>query len=844
MKKILKFTFVLILICISGITYTNTSGPSGGLTGAPSEGNCTSCHAGSAITAGTAYSSITLTGIPAGGYIPGTAYTLTLGGGTAATAKNGFQITALNASNAMAGTFTAGTGSQSITSGARSYLGHTSAGTSLSSYTFNWTAPSTAAGLITFYVSYNGSNNNSSDVGDAIYVKSFSFNVGNLPTASITGPANNAVFCLGDTVKFTGTATNNPTAYYWQFLGNSPASSALQNPAIVFTQAGYTTVRLTAANASGTSPVTSIIIQVVAKPTATISVSPSQVVCGNDSVTLSANIGTGLSYLWSPGNMTTPSVKIGSAGTYSVKVTNSAGCFKMSNSISTTYTSKPIMLIQTNTDTICEKDSLIFGGSFGFNLYRFFIDGVQVDSISNSSKWIKLNAGTHVVGVKGFNGYCNSDLITKNIIVYAQDPAPSIACGASTSSSIVFTVGNSNAQLSLDSGNTWISPNNGLNHVITGLLPNQSKNVWVRTASNSPCLYSVIGNKTCIASSCQPISMQLLYPKNMCSNGTNYLIKVLSTNAVNPYYKYSQPPVAPFGFTKIDSFRLSTSFGQTITVSVIDSANVGCGVRDSVINIPTVTVFSPSVINQAKLTVCGNDTFSFDVKPYGTIEDIVKMLSNTGTEIASKTITQGLHFGPFSASLFASNNQFKLVALDTASGCSSMPNIKTVKINAPAQAKIQAFKDNLNIELRDTTAASVSRSWTYGDGNSNANTGRTQLHTYTSAGSYKVVLSIVDGNNCNNSDSITLNIVATGLQNAGNNDLFTMYPNPVSNAITLEWQGNKNASITLLDENGKSLFAAAVENAKPISLAGLAQGVYLLKFELGSDITYRKIVIN
>ena len=262
-KKILKAVFFLSLLCVSTYTFTNGSGPPGQYTGAPSETNCTSCHSGSAISSGTNWSAITLSGIPAGGYTPGTTYTVTLAGSSAATSKNGFQITALTSTNAAAGTFTAGTGSSVQTIGGRNYVGHNSSGTSLSSFSFSWTAPSTAVGTITFYASFNGSNSDNNYTGDAIYVKSWSFTPGNLPTAVIT-PPNGTVICFGDTLFLQGSGLNNPTSYSWTFLGSvpgEPSTSTLQNPKVKYLNAGFKTIRLVTSNSSGNSSIAQITLR-------------------------------------------------------------------------------------------------------------------------------------------------------------------------------------------------------------------------------------------------------------------------------------------------------------------------------------------------------------------------------------------------------------------------------------------------------------------------------------------------------------------------------------------------------------------------------------------------------
>ena len=105
------FFLSLTLISYKAITYSS-SAPPVATTGGPSEGNCTSCHSGSVISSGTNWSNITLTtNIPSGGYTPGDTYAITFSLAQSSIVRYGFEATVLSSSNAMAGSFTAGTGS-------------------------------------------------------------------------------------------------------------------------------------------------------------------------------------------------------------------------------------------------------------------------------------------------------------------------------------------------------------------------------------------------------------------------------------------------------------------------------------------------------------------------------------------------------------------------------------------------------------------------------------------------------------------------------------------------------------------------------------------------------------
>ena len=164
----------------------DSNGPGGGKTGAPGEQNCTSCHSGSAQN-GTSENQLLVNndiGFGITQYTPGATYTVNLSMASNP-AKKGFQVTALNAANTMAGMFTAGANTQiktsTIAGGQRKYATHKSTSNTSATPTWNWTwvAPTTNEGDITFYVATNKANNNGNDNGDIIYLSQHVFTAEN-----------------------------------------------------------------------------------------------------------------------------------------------------------------------------------------------------------------------------------------------------------------------------------------------------------------------------------------------------------------------------------------------------------------------------------------------------------------------------------------------------------------------------------------------------------------------------------------------------------------------------------------------------------------------------------------
>jgi hypothetical protein len=171
-----------------------SSGPPGGHTGAPNELTCATsgCHAG---TIDTGPGQFAITGLPAR-YDPGLTYEVSVTHSTSDNSRRrwGFQLTALTPGNAKAGDIANNSGFTFIINndgpdGNRQYIEHNFQGTfagqgSSANWTFNWTAPSTNVGPVTFYAVGNQANNNGNNTGDQIYTTTLTVN----PPAVLSGP--------------------------------------------------------------------------------------------------------------------------------------------------------------------------------------------------------------------------------------------------------------------------------------------------------------------------------------------------------------------------------------------------------------------------------------------------------------------------------------------------------------------------------------------------------------------------------------------------------------------------------------------------------------------------------
>ncbi|MDP4806766.1 MAG: T9SS type A sorting domain-containing protein [Crocinitomicaceae bacterium] len=189
----------------------------------------------------------------------------------------------------------------------------------------------------TFTVALTGSNG-CTVTSDPIVVS-----VIQVPVATISTNGSTTI-CPGSNLTLTASPA---TSYLW--------STGETTQSIDVSAAGSYSVSVGSGSCSASS--TPVFVAYHPTPQAQITASGPTAFCQGAAVTLQANTGAGLSYLWSTG-ATTSSISTQSAGTYSVQITNGFGCTSAAASIQTVVNPLPTMSQISGPSTVCSNGQI------------------------------------------------------------------------------------------------------------------------------------------------------------------------------------------------------------------------------------------------------------------------------------------------------------------------------------------------------------------------------------------------------------------------------------------------------------------------------------------------------
>ncbi len=161
MKKLIPFSFllfaaILLLQSFNADKLNKKDGAAPGFTGSPGDSlkNCTNCHGGVAVPVENWITS----NIPSTGYIPGEKYTITASNNENGATRFGFEVSPQNLKGDLLGQIIVTDTVRTKLVGEKKYITYTENGVegiNTLSWSFDWVAPKSGTGNVTFYGAFN-----------------------------------------------------------------------------------------------------------------------------------------------------------------------------------------------------------------------------------------------------------------------------------------------------------------------------------------------------------------------------------------------------------------------------------------------------------------------------------------------------------------------------------------------------------------------------------------------------------------------------------------------------------------------------------------------------------------
>ncbi|MGC4040286.1 MAG: T9SS type A sorting domain-containing protein [Flavobacterium sp.] len=421
------------------------------------------------------------------------------------------------------------------------------------------------------------------------------------PVANFTASATSV--CVGQSVTFTDTSTNIPSAWTWTLPGGTPNSSTVQNPTVIYNTAGTYTVTLLAANYNGTNTKTvTNMITVTAYPTVTGTTPAGRCDTGTVALAATASAGTlnwyaaptGGSAIGTGTSFTTPSIS--STTTYYVEAVNN-GCSSARTAVVATVNTTPTITATTPASR-CDAGSVTLNAtsSAGSTVWYAGPTGGTALSTSNSYATPSISISTTYY-VEAALGGCSSPrtpvIATVNTTPTITSTTPATRCDVGT-----VTLG------AVASGGTlnWYGVPTGGTSLGTGT------SFTTPTLSGNQIFYVDASTGTCTSARTAVLATMYTMPTvtgtaaSRCDAGAVALSASTNVGTISWY-------AAASGGTALGTGTTFTTPSISGTTTYYAEAVNGTCTSTRVAVVATINA-SPTITATTPATICSGDTFT------------------------------------------------------------------------------------------------------------------------------------------------------------------------------------------------------------------------------------------
>jgi gliding motility-associated-like protein len=567
-----------------------------------------------------------------------------------------------------------------------------------------------------------------------------------LPTVSFT--ADSSISCsLPRTIVFTNNSvlgSSGTPSYFWDFGDGSTSTSA--NPTKTYNTYGNFTVTLLVTNGNGCTQSLTKTGYIKNMPKAITSFTSSGAnACTAPATVVFTNTTSGaVSYDWNFGDggtstATNPSHTYNTTGSFTVRLisTNSGGCKDTLTSTNYVSITKPTASFNTSSATGCTGRNLTMSNTStpsGYTSAWNFGDGGT--STSNNPSHAYATAGTYSIRLIVTRAGC-SDTTYRTVNIGAVPAINYFATpvsGCTTPFTTTFsnsTTGASSYLWSFGDGGT--STSTAPSHTYTSFGAYTVKLVATGTygCSDSATLINYITVSQPSASiivgtysGCAPITISFFANVNTTIPVSNYSWNFGDGSSVVSCSSCGAPT------------HTYTTAG-TYTVTLTYTTGVGCTYTTS--TVITVSSKPTASFTASPTTICPGAPVTFTNNSTGTVTAYQWLFGDGGSSMAPNPVYTGYSMGTYTVRLIADNN-----------GCKdTFTRNNYITVNPPNAffSLATTCANRYAVTVTDGSIGANTYSWNFGDGFTSTQVGGTLTHTYATAGTYNIVLTVTNTSN-------------------------------------------------------------------------------------------------
>jgi Secretion system C-terminal sorting domain len=687
------------------------------------------------------------------------------------------------------------------------------------------------------------------------------------PVPSINGSTTPAAICAGGTITLT---TPNVAGATYSWTGPNTYAAAVRNPpaltAVTVAMGGTYSLTVTVGGCTSAAGTVSIVVNPIpATPTAT-NTGP---YCVGATILLSTPTVGGSTYAWTgPSafasvlqNPTRPGATIAMAGTYSVTLTT-AGCTSLAGTtvVAVSASVTPgVTVVASPAGAICAGTSVTFtatpAGGGTTPSYQWQVNGSNVGVNSPIYTSTTLTNGQIVTCIMTSNSPCAAPLTaTSTGITMTVNPTvvPSVSVVASpvgaicAGSSVTFTATPTNGgttptyQWQVNGvnagagGTTFTSTTLTNGQIVTCILTSNATCASPSTATSTGITMTV--NPTLVPS----VSIVASPVGSICAGSSVTFTATPTNGGTTPTYQWQVNGVnAGVGGTTFTS----TTIANGDVVTCILTSNAACaspatatGAGTTMTVTPTVTpTIAISIASGTNPTCSGQPvTFFASITNGGTTPSYQWQIngSNAGTNLATFT-SSTLNNGDIVTCILTSNA--------TCASPASVTSTSIVMVVNPTPTTPTITQVGTTL----TSSSATGNQWYL---NGVLIVGATsQNYTFTANGTYTVV---VTAGTCSSAISAPVVITTTGIDEAGNPYLLSIYPNPNDGNFNVSFNATEKGTykVELTNALGQLIFKDELKDftgtyTKQLSVVDYGKGIYTISLINSKNEAVKKIIV-